>query len=112
MRNIEIPYEEERGRRYRFFEMLPGIITWTILALPFVLSFIKVHFAGISVPLAALFIPAYLLLWFVKAVGLNIRALQGYRLLKQHQKLPWSQMLKELTSGKTDQPDSHIPSWH
>jgi hypothetical protein len=58
------------------------------------------------------FIIAYLLLWFVKAAGLNIRALQGYRLLQQHQKLPWSQMLEEMASGKVDQPDRHIPAWH
>lgn len=112
MRNIEIPYEEDRGKRYRFFEMLPGIITWSMLALPFVLSFIYVDIFGAAVPLAAFFITGYLLLWFVKAIGLNIRALQGYRLLQLHQKLPWPQMLAELAAGKPDQPDRHIPAWH
>lgn len=105
MRNIEIPYVEDRGKRYRFFEMLPGLITWGILALPFVLALLNPR-------LCVFFIIAYLLLWFVKAIGLNIRALQGYRLLQQHQKLPWPQMLDELGSGKVDQPDRHIPAWH
>jgi cellulose synthase/poly-beta-1,6-N-acetylglucosamine synthase-like glycosyltransferase len=105
MRNIEIPYVEERGKRYRFFEMLPGLTSWSILALPFVLS-------QVAPRLCVFFILAYLLLWFTKAVGLNIRAVQGFRMLSQHQKLPWPQMLQELSTGKTEQPDRHIPSWH
>lgn len=105
MRNIEIPYVEERGKRYRFFEILPGLISWTILALPFMLS-------QLNPSLCVFFILAYLLLWFAKAIGLNIRAIQGFRMLSQHQKLPWPQMLQELATGKTDQADRHIPSWH
>lgn len=105
MRNIEIPYKEERGKRYRFFEMLPGLITWSMLALPFVLSFLNPQ-------LGVFFILGYLLLWFAKAAGLNVRAIQGFRMMSLHQKLPWPQMLEELGSGKTGQPDRHIPSWH
>jgi cellulose synthase/poly-beta-1,6-N-acetylglucosamine synthase-like glycosyltransferase len=114
MRNIEIPYVEERGKRYRFFEMLPGLITWSILALPFVLSAVNLYISIGLVRLSAayLFIMSYLLLWFFKAVGLNIRAVQGYRMITQHQKLPWPQMLAELSTGKTEQPDRHIPTWH
>ena len=105
MRNIEIPYEQERGRRYRFFEMLPGLTTWTILALPFILSQLNPH-------LCVFFILAYLLLWFAKAIGLNVRAVQGFRMLNQHQKLPWGQMLEELSTGRPEQPDRLIPAWH
>lgn len=105
MRNIEIPYVKDRGKRYRFLEMLPGLITWSILALPFVLSQTYPR-------LCVFFILAYLLLWFVKAMGINVRSVQGYRLITQHQKLPWPQMLEELRSGKTDQPDRQIPTWH
>lgn len=105
MKNIEIPHVHERGRRYRFFEALPGIITWSILALPFILSLI-------NPALTVFFIISYLLLWFVKAMGLNIRALQGFGMLHRHQKLPWSQMLTELEQGKVTQPDRHVPTWH
>lgn len=112
MRNIEIPYLEDRGKRYRFLEMLPGLITWTILALPFALSFIYIKYYLVTVPVAAFFISGYLLLWFAKAMGLNIRALQGFKMMSQHQKLPWNQMLEELKTGKVDQPDRHIPTWH
>lgn len=105
MTDLEIPYVHQRGRRYRAFEILPGALTWTILALPFVLSLVSPH-------LTVFFIIAYMLLWFIKSVGLNIRAVQGYRTLQLHQKLPWSQMLAELQAGKVVQPAKHIPTWH
>lgn len=114
MRNIEIPYENERGRRYRFFEMLPGLLSWGLLLLPFILSLLNptVYLYNQPISLVLVFIMGYLLLWFVKAMGLNIRALQGYRLITQHQKLPWRQMITELHSGKVSQPTKHIPTWH
>ncbi len=105
MKSIEIPYEEDRGKRYRLFEMLPGILSWGTLLLPAVVSFFNPR-------LAVFFILAYLLVWFAKSIGLNVRALQGYRLMEQQKKLPWSQMLAELSSGKPVQPDRHIPTWH
>lgn len=105
MKDFEIPYVEDRGKRYRAFEILPGFLSWSILIFPFVLSQVNPH-------AAAFFIIAYLLLWFVKAVVLNIRAVQGFRVLNQHQKLPWDTLLTELQDGKVAQPDRQIPSWH
>lgn len=104
MTDIEIPYEQDRGKRYRFFEMLPGMITWSLLALPFVLS-------QVSPRLCVIFIVGYLLLWFVKALGLNIRALQGYRMIHQHQNLPWANMLQDLVAGKAKLAPE-VPKWH
>lgn len=105
MKNIEIPFVEDRGKRYRFFEMLPGLLTWSILALPFVLSLIDPR-------LSVLFILGYLMIWFAKAVGVNIRALQGFSTLKQHEKLPWPRMLEELDHGKVEHEDKDVPDWH
>lgn len=104
MTDIEIPYQENRSRRYRFFEMLPGLLTWSILILPFVLAIFSPH-------LCVLFIVAYLMLWFVKAIGLNIRALQGYKTINQHQKLPWQKMLEDLEKGKASKLAA-MPGWH
>lgn len=113
MKNIEIPYAHQRGKRYRFFEMLPGILSWSILLLPVALSYIYIQMpSGISVPLAALFIPAYLLLWFVKAMGLNVRSLQGFKNIENHKKLPWRQMLAELEQEGEVARQKDIPSWH
>ncbi len=105
MKQVEIPYVQERGRRYRFFEILPGALSWSILILPVVLSFI-------NPTITVFFIIAYILMWFVKSVVMNIRVIQGYRNLQLQQKLPWSQMLEELATGKVEQPDKHIPTWH
>ncbi len=105
MKSIEIPYQKNKGRRYRFFEMLPGILSWSILIIPFVLGWL-------NPTLCVLVIIAYLLLWFVKSAGLTIRSLQGYKVIQNHMKLPWSQMLAELQSRKTTQPEKSMPVWH
>lgn len=102
MRSIEIPQPNERDRRYRLFEILPGALTWVILASPVILGII-------SPKLAAYFIIAYLLLWFVRAIGINLRSLQGYRLIKEHKNAAWAKLNKDLE-------DLHVsegsPKWH
>ncbi len=102
MRSIEIPQPNERDWRYRAFEALPGFLTWAILSLPLVLSLI-------NPAVAAYFILAYLLLWFVRAIGLNIRSLQGVRVMREHQSLPWRKLNEDLEVLK-----SHTtkPKWH
>lgn len=105
VKSIEIPYQEDKGKRYRFFEMLPGLLSWSILVLPFVLSLV-------NPTLCVLLIITYLLLWFVKSAGLTVRSLQGYKVIQGQMKLPWPQMLQELESHKATQPDKHIPAWH
>jgi cellulose synthase/poly-beta-1,6-N-acetylglucosamine synthase-like glycosyltransferase len=116
MTDIEIPYVKDRGKRYRLFEILPGALSWSIIILPFALSIfnvrIKVGAVEDPLPVAGIFIVAYMLMWFVKSIALNIRALEGYRMLKLHQKLPWDTLVNELQTGKVSQPDRHIPSWH
>jgi hypothetical protein len=105
MKSIEIPFAKDRGARYRFFEMLPGILAWGVLALPFVLA--------IFVPiLSVIFIIAYLLLWFFKAVGLNIRSIQGYKQITLQQKLPWNEMLKDMETGVVGNHAMAVPGWH
>jgi hypothetical protein len=103
MRSIEIPQPEDRDWRYRVFEILPGAITYTILALPVVLG-------KVSPKLAAYFLVAYLLMWFIRAVGLDIRSLQGWRNMNEHKKLPWQKLNRdlEILEPKT----ANAPKWH
>lgn len=101
--DLEIPYPKDRGFRYRFFEALPGLVSWFVLALPFILSLINPF-------VTVFFILGYLLLWFAKSVGLDIRAIQGYRVIKQHERLPWLEMLNDLMAGESTTPD--LPEWH
>jgi len=105
MRDIEIPQPEDRRGRYRLFEILPGALSWTILIMPFVLAvFAPVAGAG--------FIIGYLLLWFVKVTGMNVRAIQGYSNISKHMKLPWHYLLKQLGNRKTEDIGQATPKWH
>lgn len=105
MTDLEIPYNRERGRRYRFFEILPGTISWTMLALPFILSFI-------SVTAAAIFVLIYLLINFSRAIAGAVRAMQGYRIMRKHQKYDWRGMNLELELGHVPKRHGAFPKWH
>lgn len=105
MTDIEIPYREERGRRYRFFEILPGALSWTMLFVPLILSLI-------NVTLAALFVLVYLLINFSRSVAAAIRALHGYSILRKHQKLDWRKLVAELQAGEVADPKAVRPRWH
>lgn len=104
MTDLEIPYEKDRHGWYRFFEMLPGLLSWSMLLLPFILSWINVRFA-------AFFILIYLLINFVRSIAGTSRAAQGYKAMKDHQKLPWEAMLRELDAAHID-PHAKRPVWH
>ena len=108
MRNIEIPLVRERDRVYRLFEMLPGILSWGTLLLPIALSFFNPK-------LAAYFIIAFLLMWFIKTIVMNIRIVQGYYALKRGMAYDWQKLLRELDGPAEsfryyDQGIS--PDWH
>ncbi len=92
MIDIEIPYEKDRTKQYRIFEILPGALSWFMLCLPLILSLINVTFA-------AVFVLAYLLINFARGVSGGLRAIQGLRVVEQHKRLPWQAMLAELEVG-------------
>jgi hypothetical protein len=103
MKNIEIPLQKDKSRVYRMLEKLPATLSWSLLALPFILSFI-------SPRATAFFIIAYLLMWFVRAVVLNVRVLQGYRTMKKHEALDWSVLLNDVENETIT--TSSVPKWH
>src|SRR5437868_1456899 len=103
MRSIEIPQPEDRGFKYRLFEILPAALTYSILALPIILG-------KYSPKIAAYFIVAYLLVWFMRAIGLDLRSLQGWKLLNEHKKLPWHELNMDLENLEVKTP--HPPKWH
>lgn len=105
VRDIEIPYAEDRGWGYRFWEIFPGAVSWTILLLPIVLSIF-------NPTLFAIYIIAFLLIWFVKAIGLNIRSLQGFRMMSQQSKLDWDPLLADLEAGHLVNSGAEMPKWH
>lgn len=104
MVDLEIPHEKDRRGHYRFFEMFPGALSWSMLALPFVLSFIDVR-------IAALFMFIYVLINFARGIASAARSMQGFRTLRQHQKLPWQKLLHELADGEIAR-NAKRPRWH
>src|ERR1039458_8875319 len=101
--SLEIPYPKDRGLKYRLLEILPGALSYFVLLLPIILSLISPY-------LTIYFILGFLLVWFTKAIGLDVRAVQGYRMIKQHEKLPWTLMLKDITFLSSS--DASLPKWH
>jgi cellulose synthase/poly-beta-1,6-N-acetylglucosamine synthase-like glycosyltransferase len=105
MADLEIPFEQDRRGHYRFFEVLPGVLSYFMLALPVILSFV-------NVTLAAVFVLIYLLINFTRGVAGAIRGLHGYHVMRVHQKLPWAAMLKELEAGQVSSHNVKRPKWH
>lgn len=103
MKNIEIPLQSEKTKSYRWLERVPAILSWSLLALPFIL-------APISPRITVFFIVSYILMWFVRTIGLNVRVLQGYRTMKSHEKAPWSPMIDDIEARTVL--CSSAPPWH
>lgn len=88
MTDLEIPVGK-RTKKYRFFEMLPALLSYGLLLLPIVLSLF-------SAALAALFVIGYIIAWFVKAIGIAFRTIQGYNTMQRAQRVEWRRRLDEL----------------
>ena len=105
MTDLEIPFEKDRRGHYRFFEILPGFLSWTLLFAPLALSFI-------NVTAAVFFILFYLLIFFVRSLAYSTRAITGYRIMKRHVKLDWTGLAADLEAGEAVGPDIVRPKWH
>lgn len=105
MTDLEIPFEKDRRGHYRFFEILPGSLSWTLLFLPLILSLI-------NVTLAVFFILIYLLVFFVRSIAYTTRALAGYRTMKRHMKLDWNGLSADIQAGKFTDRKLVRPKWH
>jgi hypothetical protein len=103
--DLEIPFEKDRKGHYRFFEILPGALSWTLLLVPLVLTFV-------NVTAAVFFILFYLLIFFVRSIAYSTRAIAGYRTMKQHMKLNWNGLAADLDAGEVTGPKIVRPKWH
>ena len=86
--DIELPLGK-RSRFYRFLEILPGALSYGFIALLFILSLISPVLGSIYI----LFIIAVTL---VKAVGVAVRTLQGYKVVKKAMLVDWHKRLEQL----------------
>ncbi|HEU5187847.1 MAG TPA: glycosyltransferase family 2 protein [Candidatus Saccharimonadales bacterium] len=95
MTDIEIPLGK-RTAKYRFFEMLPAFMSYGTLLLPIILSAINPLYG-------AIFVAAFIIWWFVKAIGMAFRTSQGYRRMQEARNINWRHRINDLTT-----PDSAI----
>ena len=112
MTDLEIPYEKDRKGHYRFFEILPGSLSWTLLFLPVALSYVNVTIKNTTINVAVFFVLLYLLIYFVRSVGYTLRALGGYRAMKRQLKLDWPGLLADLEAGSVAKTTIERPQWH
>lgn len=88
MDELELPLGK-RTRFYRFFERLPALLSYTTILLPVLLSLIDPL-------LGAIFVLVYIITWFVKAMAMSVRSIQGYRTLERAKKVDWERRLADL----------------
>ena len=105
MTDLEIPFEKDRHGHYRFFEILPGVLSWTLLFTPLILSYV-------NVTAAVFFAFIYLLIFFVRGIAYATRGLSGYVTMKRHMKLDWNGLAADIDAGKVTEAKIERPKWH
>ncbi|MGI8634522.1 MAG: glycosyltransferase, partial [Segetibacter sp.] len=103
--SLEIPLGK-RTLSYRFFEMLPALLSFGAIILLIVLS--------LTNPLlAAAFLLLVVLTTFVKALGIAIRTIQGYSKLHKAQKVNWQHRLEDISylQKKESLPEVDTTEW-
>ena len=88
-RNLEIP-QGKRTPAYRFFEILPGLISYGAIILLFILSWA-------DPVLGAIYLFFIISTTLVKAVGVAYRTVQGYEVIKRAEKVDWRRRVEDLS---------------
>jgi len=88
MIDLELPLGK-RTKMYRFFEMVPAIISYGAFVLLIVLSIV-------SPLLAAIYLMAVIIVLLVRATGIVYHTVTGHRRLVKTQELDWAHRLSEL----------------
>ena len=87
-KDLEIP-QGKRTKLYRFFEILPGALSYFLVILLFVLSWIHPV-------LGAIYLLILIAATLVKAIGVAVRTVQGYKTMKRAEAVDWRARLKDL----------------
>jgi cellulose synthase/poly-beta-1,6-N-acetylglucosamine synthase-like glycosyltransferase len=76
--------------RQRVLEILPGAVSWTLLLVPLILSFVA--------PLVVIwFVLFYAIYWLLKALIMSYHLVIGYQRYTKAIKIPWREKLAQLT---------------
>lgn len=88
MSKIELPMGK-RTKLYRFFEILPGFLSYAAVIALFVLSWINPM-------LGAIYLLLIVAITLVKAVATAFRTIQGYKVVKRAERVDWRKRLLDL----------------
>jgi len=88
MIDLEIPLGK-RTRQYRFFEMVPALISYGAIILLIILSLV-------SPLLAAIYLMIIIITLIVKAAGIAYHTIRGHNKLERAQKVDWRMRLNDL----------------
>lgn len=89
MKDLEIPLGKKRTKAYRFFEMVPALLSYGTILLLITLSLVNPLWAAIYLLLLIITI-------LVKAIGIAIHTIGGHKRLQQAQKIDWRRRLDQL----------------
>lgn len=89
MIDLELPLHEKRTAKYRFFEMLPAILSYGSFVLLVVLSLW-------SPLLAAIYLLLVIITVLVRAVNIVYHSIAGHRRLVRSMKVKWDERLADL----------------
>ena len=87
-KNLEIP-QGKRTKLYRFFEILPGAISYGAIILLFILSWL-------DPVLGAIYLFILIASTLVKAIGIAYRTIQGYEVIKRAERVDWHSRMEDL----------------
>lgn len=87
-KDLEIP-RGKRTKTYRFFEILPGALSYGLIIGLFLISWI-------SPTAGAIYLLIIITVTLVKAIGVAVRTVQGYNVVKMAEKVDWHKRLVEL----------------
>ena len=79
----------EKRKLMRFFEILPGALTWTTLIGLFILSLV-------SPKILSIFMIFFIVLWLMRVVFMSFRLIHGYILHLREMKIDWNDLLQKL----------------
>ncbi|HOW12908.1 MAG TPA: glycosyltransferase family 2 protein [Candidatus Pacearchaeota archaeon] len=86
--------ENKKERRiYRFFEMLPGLLSWSVLFLAVFCSW-KIPF------ITSIFIISFSLFWLLRTIYYSFHLWSGYQKMKKIEKADWIKKLNSLSPSK------------
>lgn len=89
-KNLEIP-QGKRTKLYRFFEILPGLISYGAIILLFILSWL-------DPVLGSIYLFILIASTLVKAIGVAYRTVQGYEVIKRAERVDWRGRMEDLAN--------------